>query len=147
MALFHIVPSIIFKRNFQHESYRSQWDLKHLFTQLLLKRLGSQVINPWNHGHETKTLSEILSIFCQDFDLTSDPSFRVPFGFCKSDSKRGFRAHYEISKMSKNSLISFVRKENRRLEVGVSSCFTRQILWWTKFKSQAYAAQSCLEGL
>ena len=60
-----------FKRNFQHESCRYPWDLKHFFKQLLLEMLGSQVINPWSHGHETKTLSEILSIFSLDFDLTS----------------------------------------------------------------------------
>ena len=33
-----------FRRNFQHESWRSPWYLKNFFTQLLLKILESQVI-------------------------------------------------------------------------------------------------------
>ena len=37
--------------------------------------VGSQVINPWRHVHETKTLSKILSILSQEFDRTSGPSF------------------------------------------------------------------------
>ena len=49
-----------FKRNFQYESCRSPWDIKHLFTQLLLEILGSQVINSSSHGHETKHLVKFL---------------------------------------------------------------------------------------
>ena len=51
-----------FKRNFQHESCRSQWDIKHCFTQHLLEILGFHVINPWNHVHKTKTLSENFAL-------------------------------------------------------------------------------------
>ena len=48
-----------FKRNFQHESCSSPWNLKLCFTQLLPKVLESQVIILWTCGHETKH-SEIL---------------------------------------------------------------------------------------
>ena len=52
-----------FKGNFQHESFRSPWDLKHFFTQLLLEILGSQVINPWRHDLETKHLVKFWTFF------------------------------------------------------------------------------------
>ena len=44
------------KRNFQHESCISPWNLQLLFTQLFPKVLGSKVIILWICGHETKHL-------------------------------------------------------------------------------------------
>ena len=43
-----------FKRNFQHESCRSPWNIQLFFTQFFLKMLGSQDIILWIHAHELK---------------------------------------------------------------------------------------------
>ena len=45
-----------FKRNFQHESCRSPWNIQLFFTHIIPKVFGYQVIILWICGHETKHL-------------------------------------------------------------------------------------------
>ena len=50
-----------FKENFQHESYRSWWDIQLFFTGQVLEMIGSWVIDSQSHALCIKTLSENLT--------------------------------------------------------------------------------------
>ena len=55
--------------------------------------LVSQVINPWRHVHETKTLSKTQGILSQNFDRTSGKCFtQLQWEFAKV-IQRGIADH------------------------------------------------------
>ena len=71
----------------------------------------------------------------------------VPRVIFKSDSNRGYREHYNLSKMSKNSLRSSLIKENRRHEVGISFLNYMSFSWWTRIQIHARLHNLCFAGL
>ena len=71
----------------------------------------------------------------------------VASGIFKSKSNMGCIEHCKLSKMSKNSLRSFLSRENRRDEVRVLSLELQGILWWTKFKFKVMLHKLYFAGL
>ena len=73
--------AIWFKRNSQHESCRSTWNLQLFFTQLLPKMLGSQVMNLWIGVHEFCKLYQpwALDLFflCKHFSQISSNLYQL----------------------------------------------------------------------
>ena len=71
----------------------------------------------------------------------------VPSGIFKRNSNMGCREHCKLSKMSKNSLISFLSRENRRDEFRVLSLELQAILWWTNSKFKVVLHNLYFTGL
>ena len=61
--------------------------------------------------------------------------------------KHGFKAYYKLSKISKNSLISCLRKENQRHEVDISFLNYRSFSWWTRMQIHARLHNICFASL
>ena len=83
-----------------------------LFKRVWISSYNFKNTWPWN-----KTLSEIFALIWSGFWPNFMELFHiVKNGILKINSKMGFIAYYKLSKMSKNSLRSFLRRENQRDE-------------------------------